>query len=117
MKTASISQAKNHLSALIDAVKHGETVTITDRDRPVARLEPIVRGEDETDEACLARLKRAGIIHRGNSKAIRKILSAPPSELPPGVSVLGTLLEERRHGQLNSGIARRSGFRVIGVGE
>ena len=39
MKTATIPEAKNRLSALIDRVRHGETVIITDRGRPVARLE------------------------------------------------------------------------------
>ena len=40
MKTATITQTKNGLSALLDRVQHGETIVITDRSRPVARLEP-----------------------------------------------------------------------------
>ena len=40
MKTASISQTKNQLSALIDQVRQGETIVITDHDRPVAKLVP-----------------------------------------------------------------------------
>ncbi|RME21268.1 MAG: type II toxin-antitoxin system prevent-host-death family antitoxin, partial [Deltaproteobacteria bacterium] len=38
MKTASITQTKNQLSALIEQVKRGETVLILDRGKPVARL-------------------------------------------------------------------------------
>ena len=34
MKTAAIATAKNQLSALIDLVRKGETVIITDRGRP-----------------------------------------------------------------------------------
>ena len=30
MKTATITEAKNQLSALIDRAKHGETIVITD---------------------------------------------------------------------------------------
>jgi prevent-host-death family protein len=42
MKTATISETKNQLSALLDRVRHGETILITDRSQPVARLEPVV---------------------------------------------------------------------------
>ena len=41
MKRASITDAKNNLSAMIDAVKGGSPVLIVDRGRPVARLEPV----------------------------------------------------------------------------
>jgi len=37
MKKASITEAKNNLSALIDSVKGGSPVLIVDRGRPVAR--------------------------------------------------------------------------------
>ena len=33
-------EAKTHLSRLLDAVERGETITITKRNRPVARLVP-----------------------------------------------------------------------------
>lgn len=45
MKTASISVAKNRLSAFVDLVRAGETVTITDRGTPVARLSDAARRE------------------------------------------------------------------------
>lgn len=99
MKKASITETKNKLSSLIDVVKHGETVLIMDRDRPVARLEPIVRSEDDSEETRLARLERAGIIRRGNPEAVKDILSTPPPKLPLGASVLEALLDERRHGR------------------
>ena len=37
MKTATISEVKNRLSAYLRAVRAGETVLILDRDQPVAR--------------------------------------------------------------------------------
>jgi prevent-host-death family protein len=45
MKTASITEAKNSLSALIDGLKSGSPVLIVDRGRPVARLEPVIIGD------------------------------------------------------------------------
>ena len=41
MKTATITEAKNGLSALIDRVRAGESVLILDRGVPIARIEPI----------------------------------------------------------------------------
>jgi prevent-host-death family protein len=94
VRRASISEAKNKLSALIDEVKNGETIVITDRGQPVARLEPV--GAAESDEDRLARLERSGIIRRAKDKgAIKEILSTPPIELKSGASVLQALLDER----------------------
>lgn len=39
MRSASMSEAKNGLSALLDEVRRGETVLITRRGKPVARIE------------------------------------------------------------------------------
>ena len=41
MNMANISYTRNHLSELINRVKEGETILIMDRQRPVARLEPV----------------------------------------------------------------------------
>jgi len=40
-RTVSLYEAKTHLSALIEAVQSGETVTITKHGQPAARLVPI----------------------------------------------------------------------------
>lgn len=94
MKRASVSETKNNLSALIDQVKNGETVVITDRGRPVARLEPI--GESESDDERIARLERAGILRPAkNPNAIKEILRTRPIRLKSGASVLAALLAER----------------------
>jgi prevent-host-death family protein len=96
MKRATITEAKNGLSALIDRVKAGETILITDRGVPVARLEPAVRADD--DEGRLARLERAGIIRRGRGDP-RWILDRPPTPTIGGASVVELLLEDRRSGR------------------
>jgi prevent-host-death family protein len=41
MKTASISHLKNHLSASLKQVVAGESLLVTDRNRPVAMLTPL----------------------------------------------------------------------------
>ena len=51
MKKASISEAKNQLSALIDSVKAGGAVLIVDRGRPVARLEAVTHDLSDGGEA------------------------------------------------------------------
>lgn len=43
MKRAGIREARQNLSALIDDVKKGREIVITDRGRPVARLVPPLR--------------------------------------------------------------------------
>ena len=40
MRQVGAFQAKTHLSELLDAVSRGETISITRRGRPVARLVP-----------------------------------------------------------------------------
>jgi prevent-host-death family protein len=95
MKPVSVSEAKARLSALLDRVKAGETITITDRGVPVAQLVPL-DGAGEVDwEARLASLERRGLITRPKKKPdLRWLLERP---LPTSrESVLEALLEERR---------------------
>ena len=99
MKRATITEAKNQLSALLDRVRHGETILIVDRGRPVARLESAVAHTADDPDGRLARLERQGII--------RRALTAPPAAMiakkfrrarqPSGV--LNALLDERRRGR------------------
>jgi prevent-host-death family protein len=49
MDTVSLADAKAHLSALIDRVEAGETVTITRRGKVVARLSPPVKPRERID--------------------------------------------------------------------
>jgi prevent-host-death family protein len=99
MKKASITEAKNNLSALIDAVKGGSPVLIVDRGRPVARLES-ARHAAADDDGRLAGLIRDGIVrpaHGGPAKAI--FTTSPPRLNKPGASGVRTLLDERREGR------------------
>ncbi len=96
MKIASISQTKNQLSALIEQVRHGETVVITDRDRPVAKLTAIGPDETESGSGGVALLERRGILRRGRAEP--RML---PEPLKPRnkASALAVLIEEREQGR------------------
>jgi prevent-host-death family protein len=98
MLIASISEAKNKLSALIDRVRAGESVLIVDRGKPVARLEPAL-SLDEDSEGRLARLERAGLARRGKGKIPMDLILSPPPRAKGGASALEALLEERREGR------------------
>jgi prevent-host-death family protein len=62
MSTVGSFEAKTKLAELLDKVEAGETVTITRRGRPVARLIP-VRSEDEQERlrALVEEIKRTRV--------------------------------------------------------
>lgn len=98
MKRASITEAKNNLSALIDRVKGGAPVLIVDRGRPVARLEPVTAtGSD--DDSRLARLVRDGIVRPARTVASKGLFASKPPSAKKGASGVRVLLEERRDGR------------------
>lgn len=92
MKKASISEAKNNLSALIDRVKAGASVLIVDRGRPVARLEPVHVSDDER----VVRLIREGVVRPPRAAAARPVWASQPPRPKAGASALQALLDERR---------------------
>ena len=97
VKIATITQAKNQLSALIDRVRHGETVLITDRGRPVARLESVVTDPSADPAGRLARLERRGLLRRGGAPPARAL--RPFARGARASGALDLLLEERRSGR------------------
>ena len=56
MRTAGVREARQNLTDLLDDVKKGREVVITDRGRPVARLAPLARRRVFPD---LARVRQA----------------------------------------------------------
>jgi prevent-host-death family protein len=91
----SISEAKAKLSALLDRVKAGETITITDRGLPVARLAPLDGGAEADWDARMQRLARDGIVRLPRVKLdVEAFLALPKGR--SSKSVLEALLEERR---------------------
>ena len=98
MKKASITEAKNGLSALIDGLKGGSPVLIVDRGRPVARLEPVTSTPD-SDDGRLARLIREGIVRPGHATLAASLFADQPPRPKAGASASDALIRERREGR------------------
>jgi len=100
MKTANIAMAKNHLSRLILQVKRGEPVIITERNRPVARLQPVASG-DQPAGAEIQELVAAGALipPAGPPLDVAAFLEAPRPRIPEGASLTAAVLAEREEGR------------------
>lgn len=98
MRVATITEAKNTLSALIDRVRQGESVLILDRGIPVARLETAV-GHDVDEHGKVARLERAGVARPGRTPPAVDVLAVRPPSLGREGSAVGALLDDRRSGR------------------
>lgn len=98
MIKVSISRLKDQLSAYLKKVEAGQTVIVTDRNKPIAQLTPVVA--KESDDERLARLIAQGIVtppKRSPPLSIEEILRRRP--VAPGAGVLEALIEERREGR------------------
>ena len=99
MRTASITEAKNQLSALIDQVRNGDTIVITDRGRPVARLASLVTDRVGATTGRLERLEREGLVQRGGeSGPVAEIQRSPPRP-KRGASVVQAVFDDRDEGR------------------
>jgi prevent-host-death family protein len=99
MKKATITEAKNNLSALIDGLKGGSSVLIVDRGRPVARLEPVMGDFEGGQDGRLARLFREGLVRPRRARPPRALFSSQPPRANAGASAGDVLIEERREGR------------------
>ena len=94
MTVSSISETKRAFSALLDRVRAGETVTITDRGVPVAQIVPLNGASDAGWEALMQQLARSGIVRLPKQKLdVEAFLAMPKARFRE--SVLEALLEER----------------------
>ncbi len=88
MKKASVSEAKNGLSALLQEVERGETVLITSRGRPIATLAPYdLKGL--SDDELLADMVARGVVRpprSGKGIDLDKFRSWERPKLPPGMT-------------------------------
>jgi prevent-host-death family protein len=96
MKRASITEAKNRLTALIDGLKRGSPVLIVDRGRPVARLEAVTSFGAGEQDGRLSRLIREGIVRPSRTAVSRSLFTAQPPRLKGDASALAVLVAERR---------------------
>ena len=96
MKMAKISELKNELSRFLRYVRKGESVLVYDRDRPIARIDPVRERPADAADEWTGELVEAGV------------LGAPANSLPTGWlegrpsvrgDIVAALLEERRSGR------------------
>lgn len=99
MIQTNISSAKAKLSYFIELAKNGETVLITDRGVPVARLEsaarPVHEGMSPEDSGRLYRLEKAGALRVADKPMDLSWLDEPLAVPKDGGSALQALLDER----------------------
>ncbi len=95
MKTASVATAKNELSRLLRRVKRGESVVITDRNHPVACLQPYVAVAGAPP--VLAVLYEAGVLAPPSQPQLdlAAFLKLPAPALPAGRNLVAAVLAER----------------------
>ena len=99
MKKASITEAKNGLSALIDRVRHGDAIVIEDRGTPVARLEPMSAPGRDPSDGRVSRLVRQGVLRPASAPPPKHVLAIAPPAPAVGARASRALIEERRSGR------------------
>jgi prevent-host-death family protein len=88
-----IREAKASLSKLIKIVQKGNEVFLTDRGRPVGKIEPLQQ-ESLPLAARIKELEEAGIIEPASAKALQGL----PPPIPVSGEVAQRLLNEDREG-------------------
>ena len=96
MRTATVSQLKVSLSAYLRQVKAGEELVITERGRPIARLQPLSSSAPLPEH--LKTLEEKGLLKRGERPLPSDFWDLPrPSD--PLSTVLSGVLREREEGR------------------
>ena len=96
MKRASVSEAKNGLSGLLGDVRRGETVLITHRGKPVARIEPCSVDGSDADGAMAELLGRGIAVPPRASLDVERFLAVPVPQLTEGAWASEIIVAERR---------------------
>lgn len=95
MKRASVSDTKDNLSGLLHEVRQGETVLITHRGEPVARIESC-RTEHLAPDDAAAELVRQGLATAPRAPLdVERLLEARLPRLPDGISASRLVAAER----------------------
>ena len=101
--TSNIAELKDHLSQFLRRVRAGETIWVKDRDRIIAKIEPVRDDERQSDdEAWMADLVANGVAQppkeKMTKKQVEELLSEPVKPRKK-VSAVATLLRERVEGR------------------
>ena len=96
MIRTSVSEAKQKLSVLLQAVRRGESVTITHRGRPFARIDPIE--PPSQDEQIASLIERGIVLPPKNKIDIDKFLEVQRPKMPSGGELVDAVIAEREEG-------------------
>jgi len=88
MATVGIRELNQQTSQILDRVRSGETIEITDRGVPIAEIRPVGR-----EQSALARLVAEGALTPATIDPA--VLHVLPKEQPDGVSVADWLVADR----------------------
>ena len=99
MKTATVTEAKAHLSQLLALVQTGESVLILSRGKPVARIEPVREGQTTPTPLRVEHLVRRGIVRRPALSVDLDRLAASGAPVSEEQGLLGALLSDREEGR------------------
>ena len=93
MNTVGIKEFKNRLTHYLQRIKQGEAVVITERDKPIALLQPIKTADQTTSiEARLSRLAAHGLVTLPTRRSCKKPY---PIKLS-GLSISKVILDDRQ---------------------
>jgi antitoxin (DNA-binding transcriptional repressor) of toxin-antitoxin stability system len=95
MKKAGIAELKNRLSYYLGFVRRGQSVLVYDRDRVIARIEPVTASDAVDQEDWTAELQQAGILKPPKSRLGKDWLRHRPRV---NADVVATVLAERESG-------------------
>jgi prevent-host-death family protein len=79
MRSIGSYELKTHLSEVLDAVEHGQTVVVTRHGKPIARISPNGNGASPQTR-----------------QAVQSLLNFPRTRLPKGVTISGLIQQGRR---------------------
>ena len=96
MLRATATEAKNSLGSLLAKVQAGETVLITSHGNPVATISPINWSALGPDPDRIAQLAANGVVSLPRqSLDLEEVFSKEVPELPPGVTAVDLIDQER----------------------
>ena len=95
MKRASVTEAKNGLSGLLSEVRRGESVLITHRGKPVARIEHCSVDGSDADGTSAELLGRGIAVPPRASLDVESFLAVPIARLTIGAWASEIIVAER----------------------
>lgn len=95
MRITSVSRARAELSELIAEVRRGDTVVITHRGTPVARIEPLTTANVPDGQRIDSLVARGLALPAREVLDVDEFLAASRPRLPDGVDASQFIVEER----------------------